>query len=503
MRELRALDTEPATLTEPSESLPLSDCLSERWCNEDGFYCTAVRIEVEGAWDPIADYVGLMGVQLLMKSGPMYVAEKAICVENALGHVEYMGDLRGPSKLVDGVNDCTDDSHSWLVPLVLESPPRLLLNVPSSDSLMGLRIWNYNKASPPESVLRGVRSVQITLLNSSGAEFPVGRAILRLGPGSDCVCFAQTLMLQDIRSGLHCGPNLNNAPLASLGANGTVPRYIPPAISQDYEAPRLPCGILWRIVITENWNDGYFVGLDGLEMFDHTGARIMPQIEDGPGGGALVAAVPNSINDIRATVPMDPRTPNRLFFSGEHDRPGGASHQPWLAPLSQCMSDEEKEATFSRHLHASCSPIQDKQPRMVVSSDSNVLYLLFQRPVALSSIRFYNYSKTVARGVRQFSLHCDHKLVFMGSLVSADKEKALLGQRRGQSLLLCAHPRILKSDRELVSYCGITDQDVLCVNERKVMVRSKNMYDNAPNVSSDGVFSDLTKRPGTSANHHQ
>lgn len=503
MRELRALDSGPATHAEPAQSLPPSDCLSERWRSEHGFYCSAVRIEVEGAWDPMADYVGLMGVQLLMESGPIYVAENAIRVENAFGHAEYMEDPRGTSNLVDGVNDCTDDSHSWLVPLVPESPPRLLLNVHSSDSLVGLRIWNYNKSSPPESVLRGVRSVQIILMNGSGAELPVGRAILRLGPGSDCVRFAQTLMLQDIQSGLHCGPNLNNAPLATLSANGTVPRYISPAINQDYETPRLPCGILWKIVVTENWNDGYFVGLDGVELFDHTGARVMPQIEDGPGGGALVAAVPSSINDIRATVPMDPRTPDRLFFSGEHDRPGGACHHPWLAPLTQCMSNEEREAAFSRHLYASCGSIQDKQPRMVVRSDSNVLYLLFQRPVALSSFRFYNYSKTVARGVRQFSLHCDHKLVYMGSLVSADKEKVSGGQRRGQSVILCAHPRIVKADRELVSYCGITDQDVLCVNERKVMVRSKNMYDNAPNVASDGVFSDLTKRPGTSAHHHQ
>ena len=47
-----------------------------------------------------------------------------------------------------------------------------------------------------------------------------------------------------------------------------------------------------------------------------------------------------------------------------------------------------------------------------------------------------------------------------------------------------------------VSYCGATgEQDVLCINERQVMVRSKGMYDQQPpNTSLEGVQSDLLKR---------
>lgn len=46
-----------------------------------------------------------------------------------------------------------------------------------------------------------------------------------------------------------------------------------------------------------------------------------------------------------------------------------------------------------------------------------------------------------------------------------------------------------------MSYCGAGEQDVLCINERQVMVRSKSMYDHEPpNTSLEGVRSDLMKR---------
>lgn len=46
-----------------------------------------------------------------------------------------------------------------------------------------------------------------------------------------------------------------------------------------------------------------------------------------------------------------------------------------------------------------------------------------------------------------------------------------------------------------VSYCGVGEQDVLCINEKQVMVRSKNMYDQEPpNTSLEGVRADLDKR---------
>jgi hypothetical protein len=50
-----------------------------------------------------------------------------------------------------------------------------------------------------------------------------------------------------------------------------------------------------------------------------------------------------------------------------------------------------------------------------------------------------------------------------------------------------------------VTYAGSTEQDVLCINEKQVMVRSRNMYNQEPpNTAWEGVVVDLTKRPKTS-----
>ena len=107
------------------------------------------------------------------------------------------------------------------------------------------------------------------------------------------------------------------------------------------------------------------------------------------------------------------------------------------------------------------------------------------------------------------------------------------GISRGQSVLFTNDPKILQVHRETVSnlmksaishchahgkfcqptthmftsvahsyslqvsYCGAGEQDLLCINERQVMVRSKNMYDQEPpNTSLEGVRSDLEKRYG-------
>lgn len=44
-----------------------------------------------------------------------------------------------------------------------------------------------------------------------------------------------------------------------------------------------------------------------------------------------------------------------------------------------------------------------------------------------------------------------------------------------------------------VQYCGTIDQDVLHIDERKVMVRSKGMFDK-PSPTTEGVVTDVQKR---------
>ena len=70
--------------------------------------------------------------------------------------------------------------------------------------------------------------------------------------------------------------------------------------------------------------------------------------------------------------------------------------------------------------------------------------------------------------------------------------------RRGQSVVFSADPKLSRSEKEKITYCGVVEQDVLCINERQVMVRSRGMYKSELNIASEGVSSDLDLRPKTS-----
>lgn len=48
--------------------------------------------------------------------------------------------------------------------------------------------------------------------------------------------------------------------------------------------------------------------------------------------------------------------------------------------------------------------------------------------------------------------------------------------------------KVLNAHKDLVAFYNTNEQDVLCINERQVMVRSKTMYD------KPGIAADLEKR---------
>jgi hypothetical protein len=47
-----------------------------------------------------------------------------------------------------------------------------------------------------------------------------------------------------------------------------------------------------------------------------------------------------------------------------------------------------------------------------------------------------------------------------------------------------------------VKYCGSTEQDVLCIDERQVRVRSKSMLD-SPDHFAEGMRANIKARPPT------
>lgn len=287
-------------------------------------------------------------------------------------------------------------------------------------------------------------------------------------------------------------------------------RYISPALRQDYETPLLPSGLLWTFTFYTNYSDAYYIGLDSIELFDSRGQKIDVLTQ------ATVASMPPSISELGLTDPSDDRSCRNLFTS--------AGQKMWLSPLSRNTTEEERKLCV-RRLQALRSEQVDKGN--YVLPKQNMLVIMFDFPVAVSFIRsacknlknralciilmcmsrcfrFRNYSRTPTRGVRDIGISVDGTLVYMGALSQATTESqpmtALAEDTIGNSVVFTNDAAILRSERGRVGYGGGSDQDVLCIDERQVKVRSKTMYDK-PQPTSEGVQTDITLRPQTMMSH--
>lgn len=59
------------------------------------------------------------------------------------------------NRLFDGQNITMEDQHMWLIPFSYGSTHTLMVRFEKTQTVAGLRVWNYNKS--PEDTYRGVR----------------------------------------------------------------------------------------------------------------------------------------------------------------------------------------------------------------------------------------------------------------------------------------------------------------------------------------------------------
>ena len=443
----------------------------------DLFFCCAVALVIESTWgDP--DFVGLCGIELLAKTNSTALRLDPTMITAVPRDLLAFGfdDQRSVDKLVDGVNDTTDENHMWLIPFTKGSNHYVRFEFKQNVvNLAGLRVWNYNKNG--ETVVRGAKVVTIIVYDKAGKGRRLGRCILRQGPGCDGVSFGQRIFFRDVLL------NNNKAGMPTVSI-----KYISPPLKQVWEVPYLPRGQLLKLTLYDNFSDAYYIGLDAIEIFDDQNKIIA--VRD----VASVTAVPHSLQDLAST--NDPRTPERLF-SRRDAVPGEV---PWLAPIARCMTKQERDAAGMRVQGGGC-----KTRKEFSFFPENVLFCLFDAPTTISLIRIYNYSKNCGRGVKTLAIHLDGLLCYMGNLLPASSECTVEGpkglERHGQSIVMSTDPKVVRQEMDRIPSVAGIEQDVLCIDERQVKIRSKQMYSADPSPFAERENTAVVinaQRPSTS-----
>ena len=406
--------------------------------------CRSLTFLFENTWGD-KNYMGLSGFEILRDNycETVDLDPKNLFAEpKDLSEIGCFDDPRVVTNIINSQNDTCEDRLMWLIPYTKGGTHVLKISFDQPLKIAGFKVWNYNKS--PEDSLRGVKTVRIAADNRI-----LGYSVFRPAPGTDGVEFGQTVYMADImhpsknrmpglavynsnsngdltaplsensaRRNSNSNNNNNNNVISSgksvhITNNVLQPyiRYITPPIKQDYEVPQHPSGLLWKFLFYENWFDGYYIGLDAIELFDSEG-----NVLDVRASGATVTATPHSLQDLvpiskyeseqggKTQSVFDIRTPEKLFlpFRDKDGNKRKEKNSSWLAPLSRSMTNVEKASSTTRMKQRQISVINEREKAKKSASIleavparfedlqlpmDNVLYVMFPYPVALSFIR--------------------------------------------------------------------------------------------------------------------
>jgi hypothetical protein len=184
---------------------------------------------------------------------------------------------------------------------------------------------------------------------------------------------------------------------------GSKPQPEPPEV---FQIPELPHGQNLVVNILSTWGDPFYVGLMGVEIFDHTGHAVHLSDVD-----KQMSADPPDLN-ILDPDRLDPRTVDKLV--DKHYFTCDELHA-WLAPFTR--------------------------------GQNHFVYMDFDYPLSISMLRIWNYNTTRIhsyRGARYVEISLDGKFIFKGEIRRAPGSVVEDVDDCNECILFTMNPSILQ-----------------------------------------------------------
>nr|CAD7458597.1 unnamed protein product [Timema tahoe] len=354
--------------------------------------------------------IGLAGLEILGDGGKVILVEPHYLQCSSRSPDIY--------RLLDGDNVTTDENHMWNAPFASGDIVVLTITFPVVVHFSGVRLWNYNSSS--ELSYCGVKHMKLHLDDELVSPGPDGMVTARRAPGNCHFNFGQDVMLANSPGGVE-------EHLLQVSPRGSGEGDEAFVDEEEYEPPNMPQGFVFQVLILSTWGDPYYVGLNGLELYDDDGDRIRLTENN-------IGAYPDSVNILEG-VSDDVRTPEKLV-DGVNDTLDG--RHMWLAPIlpSQILVDDLLVYNgvldkVSNTLNSSITNLPSmKVPHRTVlfTRDKELLQQEHSNQVRHSSyghdVHLLNNSQRVTSGGSYLS--ADQSLRPLTSLVPPTRSKSLL-----------------------------------------------------------------------------